>query len=131
MSKRRRANSGDDSSESKGTVKEINEEKIIFLHRKTREMSCFCGYTGTYHKCKVSYDTEIRIDLCPDDCTICTEIEEKEEYDDERFYTNYDGYLVCAKCQDNISTICECCFCTECWEENHDGEECKTKRKYT
>ena len=116
---------------SKRTRDTMSVEKVLIIHRETNKISCFCGYFGTSHKCKVEADTVIKTELCSWSCKTCTKIEEKERYDDHRFKTNLDGYLVCGVCEDKISTICEYCFCQECWEENHDGEECKTKKKYS
>ena len=159
---------------SKRTRADTLAVKEIILHRKTHQISCFCGFEGFNHECNITTSPPkkaqkimetfltrderkeldemfggddlpkanpelttkvdgiiIKTDLCSDSCKTCTDIEEREAYEEERFYTNYDGYLVCAKCQDKISTICDSCFCVDCWEENHDGEECKTKKKYS
>ena len=53
---------------------------------------------------------------CFDECSKCCEQIKRDEYNEERWATDRDGYLVCGTCYKKLSgEICTICFCKICY----------------
>lgn len=99
----------------------------IIVHRELNSVTCTCGYTGLNHECKFKIKEGIlSIKKCSNDCKLCEQELEKQEYHSRRWQTNNDGYIVCGICEEKIcgtSNVCTDCFCSNCYEERDFGDD--------
>ena len=89
----------------------------IIIHKKLNAIQCFCGFVSVNHKCKEKIQGKIIFRECNvNDCTkFCDQIR-RDEYNEERWATDRDGYLVCGICYEKLSSeICTDCFCKVCY----------------
>ena len=86
----------------------------IGFHEKLNAIQCVCGYIGTFHECKEKIQGKIIFVRCSEEnCSFCQDQIERNEYNELRWATDRDGYLVCRTCCDKLGTkeICENGFC--------------------
>ena len=91
--------------------------KIIF-HEKLNAIQCVCGFISTSHECKEKIQGKIVFVRCSEEnCSVCQDKKDKDEYNELRWGTYRDGYLVCGMCYKKLgsSEIWENCFCCICY----------------
>ena len=96
--------------------KEQDEKEYLIIVHKLGYITCYCGFTGDFHRCKVEKGN-FKFDFCTDiNCGSCYE---NMNYNLQR-YKEKDGYTVCGQCESKIGceNICGDCFCQNCLEFN-------------
>ena len=74
----------------------------IIIHEKLNAIQCFCGFVGRNHECEKIIQGKIIFRTCSDECSKCSEQIKRDEYNEERWATDRDGYLVCGTCMTNF-----------------------------
>ena len=105
----------------------MTSTQIIF-HEKLKKIQCFCSYAGKNHTCSQSIKGKIIFCCCSEDgCSQCQDKIKRDEYNEERWSTDRDSYLVCGTCyikiSDEICTACFCCICYAALEEYCDCQK--------
>ena len=76
--------------------------------------SVFCGFVGTSHKCEEEIRGKVIFVNCSkENCNLCQDKISRDEYNEQRWATDRDGYLVCGTCYDKLGAdneMCENCF---------------------
>ena len=88
----------------------------IIFHEKLNKIQCFCEYIGKNHTCLQTIKGKIILRSCSqDECSKCQDKIRRDEYNEERWSTDRDGYLVWETCYTKISDeICTACFSRVC-----------------
>ena len=88
----------------------------IIFHGKLNAIQYFCGFVGRNHQCEKTIQGKMIFRSCSEeDCSKCQDKIKRDKYNEERWSTDRDGYLVCGtryeKISDEICTYCFCCVC--------------------
>ena len=90
----------------------------IFFHEELNAIQCVCGYIGTFYEWKEEIQEKIIfVRYSEENCTVCQDQIEEDEYNELRWAPDRDGYLACGTCYDKLGTkeICENYFCRICY----------------
>ena len=84
----------------------------IIFQKKLKVIQCFCGFTGINHQCQKTVQGKVIFRSCSEEeCSECQDQIKRDEYNEERWSTDRDGYLVCGTCYEKISDeMCTNCF---------------------
>ena len=101
--------------------------KITF-HEKLNAYQSMCRFVGTSHE----YKEEIRgkiifVNRSEENCNLCQDKISRDGYNEQRWATDRDGYLVCGTCCDKLGAdneICENCFCISCYAASDKFCDC-------
>ena len=97
----------------------------IIFHEKLNKIQCFCRYIGKKHTCSQTINGKIIFHSCSqDECSKCQDKIKRDEYNEERWSTDRDSYLVCGTCYTKISEICTVCFCRVCYAALEEYCDC-------
>ena len=97
----------------------------LLLHQDLNCVTCFCGeIVYGSHCCDVKLEG-VKIEQCENSCDLCKKERQRQNYEEQRWWKDRDGYLHCGYCGEkmNDDVICSSCFCFECHEEKDDKEE--------
>ena len=75
----------------------------IIVHEKLNAIQCFCGFVARNHQCEKTIQGKIIFCTCSDECSKCCEQIKRDEYNEERWATDRDGYLICGTCYNKLS----------------------------
>ena len=103
-------------------VEQENEKEYLIMVHKLGYITCYCGFTGDAHHCKVEKG-KLKFDYCVDpQCGSCYE---EMNWNLQR-YKRKNGYTVCGHCESKIGgeNICGDCFCQRCYEFHNDCKCC-------
>ena len=89
----------------------------IIFHEKLKAIQCFSGFSGRNHQCEKTVNGKVTFCNCLEEyCSKCQGKIKRDEYNEERWSKNREGYLVCGTCYEKISDeICTNCFCRLCY----------------
>ena len=107
-------------------VVDMTSIQIIF-HKKLNAIQCFCGFTGINHQCQKTIQGKVIFCSCSEEeCSKCQDKIKRDKYNEERWSTDRDCYLVCGTCYEKISDeICTNCFCRICYAALEEYCECQ------
>ena len=101
--------------------------KITF-HKKLNAAQCMCGSVGTSHKCKEEIRGKIIFVNCSEEnCNLCQDKISRDGYNEQRWATDRDGYLVCRTCYEKLGAdneICEKFFYISCYAASYEFCDC-------
>ena len=99
----------------------------IIFHKKLNAIQCFCGFVSRNHQCEKTIQGKIIFRSCSEeDCSKCQDKIKRDEYNEERWLTDRDSYLVCGTCYEKISDeICTYCFCCVCYGALEEYCDCE------
>ena len=101
--------------------------KITF-HKKLNAVQCMCGFVGTSHECKEEIHGKIIFVNCSKEiCNLCQDKIYREEYNEQRWATDRDSYLVHGTCHEKLGAdneICENCFYISCYAASDEFCDC-------
>ena len=86
----------------------------IIIHEKLDAIQCFCGFVGGNHESEKIIQGKTIFRTCSDECSKCSEQIKRDEYNEERWPTDRDGYSVCGTwyfckiCYVSIDEYCDC-----------------------
>ena len=97
----------------------------IIIHEKLNAIQCFCGFIGRNHQFEKTIQGEIIFCACSEECSKCCEQIKRDEYNEEQWGTDRDGYLNCGSCYEKLSgEICTNCFCKICYVSVDEWCDC-------
>ena len=66
-----------------------------------------------------------------EECSKCCEQIKRDEYNEERWVTDRDGYLICGTCYEKLSgEICTNCFCKICYVSADEYCACNSSEQF-
>ena len=90
---------------------------IQMFHEKLNAIQCFCGFVGRITSVKRQFKEKLSF--------AAVKIK-RDKYNEERWSTDRDGYLVCGTCYEKISDeICTYCFCCVCYGALEEYCDCE------
>ena len=100
----------------------------IIIHEKLNAIQCFCGFVGKNHQCENTIKGKIIFRTCSaDECSKCYEQIKRDKYNEERWATDRDGYLICGTCYEKLSgETCTNCFCKICYVSIDEYCDCNS-----
>lgn len=98
----------------------------IIFHEKLKAIQCFCGFTGINAQCQKTVQGKVIFCSCSEEeCGKCQDQIKRDEYNEERWSTARDSYLVCGTCYGKISDeICTNCFYRVCYTALEEYCDC-------
>ena len=99
----------------------------IIFHKKLNAIQCFCGFVSKNHQGQKTIQGKVIFRSSSEEgCRMWQDKIKRDKYNEERWSTDRDGYLVCGtfyeKISDEICTYCFCCVCYASLEEYREFE---------